>query len=166
MKDVVLVAGGSGLVGQVLTEVLLANGYKVNWLSRNPANVRAPKGVKTYGWDADNYSIDTNAFDGVSIVVNLAGQSIAGKRWTKEYKNKILQSRVNSSLTLIKGLEESGAQLDLFIGASAVGYYGMKLSNHRFAEDDLPGNDFWQQHVLRGKKTMKNSINTVNMCQF
>ncbi|HCQ30518.1 MAG TPA: hypothetical protein DIU39_09540, partial [Flavobacteriales bacterium] len=87
-------------------------------------------------------SIDTNAFDGVSIVVNLAGQSIAGKRWTKEYKNKILQSRVNSSLTLIKGLEESGAQLDLFIGASAVGYYGMKLSNHRFAEDDLPGNDF------------------------
>jgi hypothetical protein len=153
MNKNILIAGGSGLVGQSLSKYLVDKGYNVNWLSRHVNKVRPMQGVKVFKWDTDNHFIDLKAIENVSVIVNLAGQSIVGQKWTERYKEKIVKSRINSSLTILKGLEESGREIDVFIGASAVGYYGMRIADYYFTEVDKPGNDFLADTCVKWEKS-------------
>jgi uncharacterized protein len=113
----VVLAGGSGYIGQALARSLLAEGHEAVVLSRRPSRSRA--GGRVAGWEAAAGEID-----GASAVVNLAGVSIAGPRWTRGRKEAIRASRVNTTRSLIRAIEAAREKPRVFVTASGIDYYG------------------------------------------
>lgn len=121
MKKKVLITGGSGLIGQRMLSFLPENEYEVRILSRNKSKVQRLSNY--FYWDTSRLELDPNALEGIDYIINLAGAGIADKRWTSNRKNLILSSRVNSIKTLAANKHLISKEC-VFIGASAVGYYG------------------------------------------
>jgi uncharacterized protein (TIGR01777 family) len=117
----ILITGASGLIGTRLIKNLLEKGHRVSVLSRQTSNF---KGVSTYNWDIDKQLVDLKAFEGIDTIIHLAGAGIADKRWTKQRKQEIVDSRIRSTQLLYNTIEAIKAPIKTFISASAVGYYG------------------------------------------
>lgn len=131
----VLITGGSGLVGRKLTRLLKERGYEVIWLSRE----RYVKGeIPRYRWDYRSGEIDGEAVDRADFIVHLAGASVGDERWTKYRKETIVNSRVQTAKLLFDTIKRRNKKLEAFISASAVGYYGNKITENIFTEDDTP----------------------------
>jgi uncharacterized protein (TIGR01777 family) len=135
----VLITGGSGLIGKHLTSSLLAEGYRVSYLSRKPL---IGGQVRSFLWDPENRSVDPEAFTGIDFIVHLAGANIGEKRWTKSRKREILESRVKSAGLLFNTIQSKGICLKGFISASASGIYGSNTSLKIFNEPDPAADDF------------------------
>ena len=137
----VLVTGATGLIGSAVCDALLARGDEVVGLTRNPEKARPenPK-VAWHAWEASSERPPPEAFDQVDAVVNLIGEEI-NQRLTQEAKKRILDSRVTSSKNLLQGIEAAGAKSKVFIGQSAIGYYGDRGAQI-VDEDSEPGDDF------------------------
>jgi uncharacterized protein (TIGR01777 family) len=135
----ILITGGSGLVGTAISELLLKKGDEPLWLSRKPGR---KNGIRSFEWDISKNYIDPRAFENVESVIHLAGSGIMDKRWTKDYKQKILSSRIKTSELLFEQISTNNYPVKTFIGSSAVGYYGAITSDHVFTENDPPGDDF------------------------
>jgi uncharacterized protein (TIGR01777 family) len=119
----VLITGGTGMVGQALTNYLIDNGYEVIVLSRSEK--RSSRLHLTYAiWDIEKQYIDPIALGKADIIVHLAGESVATKRWTKKRKVEILQSRIQSGALLVKALKANEHKVKTVITASAIGWYG------------------------------------------
>lgn len=136
----ILITGGSGLVGRKLSKMLIAKDYRVIWLSRE----RHVKGeIPRYRWDYRNGEIDEEAILRADIIVHLAGKNIGDDKWNKHTKKTIVESRVKSADLIFQTLKKKNKKIDAFISASAVGYYGAKVSDRIYTEeDDLNGDDF------------------------
>lgn len=158
MKSV-LITGGSGLIGRALSELLLAEGYKVFWLSRTK-NLSAK--FPSYSWDYTKREIDTEILEEVDIIVHLAGDSIGSGRWTETKKEQIMSSRIDSTVLLLETLRELDIKPDVFISASAVGIYGNKTTENIYEEKDKTvADDFlaqvcneWEKAVEQISKTL------------
>lgn len=135
----VLITGGSGLVGTVLTSLLQENGYEVAHLSRTPDSSGS---VKVYGWDIKKGEIDKEALKSTFAVIHLAGAGIAEKRWTASRKKTIVDSRVNSADLLMKACTETGEWPEVYLSASGINYYGADTSSHIHKETDAPASSF------------------------
>lgn len=136
----VLVTGATGLVGNAVCELLQTHGYDVSIIVRfSEEKQNTP--YKAFLIDYDKHSVEEGALDGVDYIIHLAGTPIA-MRWTKAYKQLIIDSRVVSADILLKAVEKKNMRLKAFISASAVGYYGAITSSKIFTEDDAPANDF------------------------
>lgn len=135
----VLITGGSGLIGRYLTSVLLENDYKVSHLSRN---VNQFGKVRVFRWDPEKGILDPMVFEGVDYIVHLAGANIGEKRWTRNRKIEIVNSRVDSAKLLYRVITNNNIRIKAFISASAVGYYGSLSSDRIFTENDPPADDF------------------------
>jgi len=130
----IAITGASGLIGSALVGDLRDKGQEVLRLVRRP--VASADEVQ---WDPKNESIDIAALAGVNAVINLAGTGVGDKRWTNSYKNEILNSRVSSTRTIAKAVEE--LKPDVFISASAIGWYG-ETGDRAVTETDRGGDDF------------------------
>jgi uncharacterized protein len=117
----VVVAGASGLIGGELSRVLRERGDEVVAL---PRFGKAPWSV-----------------EGAEAVVNLAGASVAGKRWTAAYKKEIEDSRVLTTRALVEAIARSARKPRVLVNASAVGYYGGR-GDEVLEEGAAPGGDF------------------------
>jgi uncharacterized protein len=135
----ILIGGGNGLIGKKLSNKLTKRGYAVSILSRNLSRISE---FQMYKWDIDENIIDKKAFEKVDIIINLAGENIGVKRWTQSRKQKIIDSRVNSTSLLYKAISEAGTKPEAFISASATGYYGAITSDKIFTETDASAEDF------------------------
>ncbi len=142
MKNI-LITGGSGLIGKKITGLLERKGYEVAWLSRSPEKYKQ----KSFAWDVDKQTIDTEALQWAEGIIHLAGEGVADKRWTAERKKVILQSRTQSTLLLKGAIEKSDKKPGVFISASAVGYYGFNTGDSLMDENGKPGSDFLSQVV-------------------
>lgn len=117
---IIAITGASGLVGGALIHALEADGHLIR-----PVVRRAPRaGSDEIRWDPDNGTIDAAEFAGVDAVVHLAGENIAGHRWTQSFKDKILASRVRSTKLLCDTLANLASKPTVLVSASAIGYYG------------------------------------------
>jgi uncharacterized protein (TIGR01777 family) len=121
MNKTVLIAGGTGLIGSRLSQLLVEKGYNVLHLSRRK-NLQAE--IPAYAWDLNQMSVDDEAITRSDIVVNLAGAGIADKPWTEERKQLIIDSRVKSNRLLLDAFQRLGHQPEVYVAASAIGYYG------------------------------------------
>jgi uncharacterized protein len=130
----VLIGGGSGYVGQALTRSLLADGHEVVVLSREPGG-HAGQG-RVVGWEAVGEEVD-----GADAVVNLAGVSIGGPRWTKSRKAAILESRVETTTSLARAIATAASRPAVFVTASGIDYYG-ESGDAVVDEDSPPGDTF------------------------
>jgi uncharacterized protein (TIGR01777 family) len=157
----ILITGGSGLVGKQITGLLERNGYEVAWLSRNPEKYKQ----KSFSWDVEKQTIDPDALKWADGIIHLAGEGVADKRWTAERKKAILQSRTHSTLLLKNAIEKSEKKLQVFVSASAVGYYGFNTGDALMDENGKAGNDFLAQVVkaweAEVKKIDESGIRTV-----
>jgi uncharacterized protein (TIGR01777 family) len=120
----VLVTGASGLLGSALCDALLARGDEVVGLTRDPERAR-PKNptVNWYAWQATTERPPPEALDEVDGVVNLIGEEI-NQRLTDQAKVRIRESRLAGTRNLIQGVAASPAEPSVFVGQSAIGYYG------------------------------------------
>ncbi|MFM7016317.1 MAG: TIGR01777 family oxidoreductase [Bacteroidota bacterium] len=137
MKNI-LIAGGSGLIGQHLTKVLLRNNYQVAWLSRKES---PNKLITSYLWNPDKHFIDSAALKFADAIIVLSGENIAEKRWTSSFKSKIISSRIHVANTLKQALEKNTHHVQFMITASAIGFYGNR-GEELLNEESVVGNDF------------------------
>ena len=136
----ILITGGSGLIGNRLTEMLKAKGYKVIWLSRE-RNIKAE--IPRYRWDDRKGEIYKEALEQADIIVHLAGSNLGDGSWTKTKKQQIVESRILTTKLLLQTYKSLNIQPEAFISASAVGYYGMHTDDNIYTEESEPAkNDF------------------------
>lgn len=141
-KKTVWIAGGTGLVGQNLIRYFIKDQqYKIIILTRESRNVAHKISDVIYiNWDVQKYYIpDECAYP--DIIVNLAGAGIADKRWTPRQKKRIIHSRVNAAKTIESFLKKHAITPEVYISASAVGYYGDR-DDEILSEKSGPGNEF------------------------
>ena len=143
---VILISGGTGLVGKALSNHLLSKGHEIRILSRNP---KSTNNIKSFYWDVEKNEIDEKAFEGVEHIVHLAGSGIADKRWTDARKQEIIDSRVNSMKLITSIVKKKNIQLKSFVGASAIGIYGMISSETIYTETDKGQDDFLSQSCIK-----------------
>jgi hypothetical protein len=133
----ILIAGGTGLVGQLLAQTLKDEGYKIRLISRSkPVNSVFP----TFLWNVEKGVADGNAFKEVDIVINLAGSGVADKLWTERRKKEITESRVKSN-QLLAYCFKNYHRPALYISAGASGFYGHR-EDEILTEEYAAGDDF------------------------
>ncbi|MGJ8744748.1 TIGR01777 family oxidoreductase [Polaribacter sp.] len=132
----IIITGGTGLVGKRLSKLLIDKNNDVVILSRNPKN------TNEFKWDISAQYVDEKALVNADYIIHLAGAGIADKRWTKERKQIIIDSRVKSANLLFDKIKELKIDLKGFISASGIGYYGAITSDLVFEETDNVGADF------------------------
>jgi uncharacterized protein len=125
----VAISGASGLLGARLTRELERRGHRVVHLVR-----RAPRSVTGDGgepaqreevrWSTERGLEPSPAAEGLDALVHLAGESIAGGRWTAERKRAIRDSRVEGTRALVRSFEALARPPRALVCASATGYYG------------------------------------------
>ncbi len=144
MQENILITGGSGMIGRELTKLLLEQGYAVGWLSRSSKAVDA---VRIFTWDVQTGLIDTAAIAWADVIIHLAGEGIADKRWTRKRKKKIIESRSKSSELLIRTMRSVPNRIKTVIAASAIGWYGDTHGN--VADETTPaGTGFLSTSVI------------------
>lgn len=146
----ILITGGSGLVGQRITDQLEKKGYQVAWLSRTNQS-----GRRSFRWNVEKQEIDPEAVEWADAIIHLAGAGVAEKRWTAERKKLILESRTQSTQLLFSAIEKSGKRPSTFISASAVGYYGFNTGTALVDESSKPGSDFLAEVVIAWENEAK-----------
>lgn len=140
MKKNVLLSGGSGFVGRNLTKVLVKSGFTVSILSRSERE--NTQEVSYYKWDVSKQFIEEEAVLKADYIIHLAGENIAGARWTSKRKQEIIDSRVESTRLIYTVLKNNNKKLDAFVSASGVGIYGAINGDEICTEDTRPVDDF------------------------
>jgi uncharacterized protein (TIGR01777 family) len=130
----IAITGASGLIGSALVGHLKSEGHTVQRLVR-----RTPVSPDEVQWDPKTGFVDLEALRGVDAIIHLAGAGVGDKRWNKKYKAEILNSRLMGTTTIANAVTE--LQPDVFISASAIGWYG-ESGNRAVVESDKCGDDF------------------------
>lgn len=144
----ICIAGGSGFIGSYLTKELLKKGYQVCIISRSE------RGSTTEGLVYTTYESMHNEIDGSFGVINLAGLNLFDQRWTSEIKKEIYDSRIQTTEKIAKSINESAKKPDVFISASAVGFYGNRGEELLTEESDY-GDDYLAKVCLDWEKAAK-----------
>jgi uncharacterized protein len=143
----VLITGGAGLIGRNIAQKLISEGHSVRILSRKKQNI---EGLEVYRWNYETGYLENGALDGVEVLVHLAGEGIATKKWTQHRKQVLIESRVKSLAMLAHHVK--GNSLKALIGGSAIGFYGGHTSDLELSEDSPAGNDFLATCTLAWEK--------------
>lgn len=138
MSNTVLITGATGLVGKALVKKCLQNGFNVHYLTTRKSKIKLQENYKGFYWNPQLEIIDISCFEGVNVIINLAGSSIA-QRWTKAYKSLILSSRKKALELLHLSIETHDFPVKHIISASAIGIY--PDSKTRYYEEDFQGTD-------------------------
>ena len=133
----ILVSGSHGLVGQALINLLSSEGHEIARLVRHGSAA----GSSDVEWHPNKGIVDKDRLEGFNAVVHLAGENIASGRWTDEKKRAIVDSRVKGTALLSETLAQLKQPPDVFVSASAIGYYGNR-GDEVLTEQSAPGDDF------------------------
>lgn len=137
------ITGGTGTVGTHVAAMLINNGHQVTILSRNPPTGNTKPGYNYALWNAEKQQCDTNALQQLDAVIHLAGEPVAGKRWSAAQKEKIASSRVIGTRFLVDQLRQHAPNCKTMIAASAIGFYGPDAAPPvPFTEEAPAHNDF------------------------
>jgi uncharacterized protein len=147
----ILIAGGTGFVGTHLTARLQNNDNQIYILTRNPDKYEETNQVRYIRWlhDEDQPLAHLPTID---AVINLAGDTLFGY-WTKSKKDRIYQSRINATYELIELMRQMPVKPNVFINASAIGYYGTSQSLEFTERSPDKGNDFLAEVTEAWEKT-------------
>jgi uncharacterized protein (TIGR01777 family) len=138
----IVVAGGTGFLGRPLAAALARDGHETLILTRGSPVAGEPGGTRRAVWTPDGTAGAWAAeLEHAGAVVNLAGESIAARRWTAAQKHRILQSRVLATRSLVAAIGQAAAPPPVFVSGSAVGFYGPRGAE-ALAEDAPAGSDF------------------------
>jgi hypothetical protein len=138
----VAITGASGLIGSALVPHLRARGDEVLRLVRRQAT--APDEVS---WDPAAGTVDLSALTGIDAVVHLAGAGVGDHRWTDAYKKTILDSRVDSTHTIVRAMTQLDPRPTTLVAGSAIGWYGD--TGDRAVDETAPAGTGFLADVVR-----------------
>ncbi|HEU4523308.1 MAG TPA: TIGR01777 family oxidoreductase [Thermoanaerobaculia bacterium] len=141
----IVVAGGSGFIGQPLVTHLEGAGHDVAVLTRNPATVRAGRALL---WDGKSQGTWSDEVGSADAVVNLAGENIGDRRWTAKRKQDLISSRVDATHALVEAIRGAPPRERIFISASGANYYAAGLEQE-LGEDGPHGGGFLGELTAR-----------------
>jgi len=152
----VLITGGTGFVGQELVQRLIARGDSVTVLSRDPARARKklPAAARAVAWDPEHEGPWTGEVASATAVVHLAGENVA-QRWTPEVRRAIDESRAGAGRRLVEAMARTGHKPEVFVSASAVGYYGPQPPERVLDEDSGSGEGFLADVCVRWEEAAR-----------
>ena len=133
-----LIAGGTGFIGGALCRALVQHGHELIVLSRQPERRASHGGITILPWETSAWQQKAVGCDGI---INLAGESLAEKRWIPQQKRLIRDSRLEVTRRLVSAMAERPAKPAVLINASAVGYYGAR-GDEPLTEAEPPGHGF------------------------
>lgn len=143
----VLVTGGTGFVGRLLVNALLADGQHVTLLTRNISKANKMFGGRVTCVD-DLQALPTN--HPIDVVINLAGARILGWRWTQARKSVLRDSRIGLTQKLIDWIARADHKPELFLSASAIGYYGIqKIGDDTELNEESPSQSIFMSSLCR-----------------
>lgn len=137
----ILVTGMTGLVGQEIRKLCEAMEVDVNYLSTRENMLEDRPECKGFYWDPAEGVIDHRCLNGAEAIIHLAGANVA-KKWTRSYKQEIINSRVDSTRLLIDTLKENQHSVQQVVSASAIGIYGSSLTKLHDEESNELADDF------------------------
>lgn len=155
---IVLMTGATGFLGKAVAARLSAGGHALRALTRNPQATqgRLPPGSAAYPW-REGGPVPPEALDGVEGVIHLAGENLAGGRWTAERKRRILASRAEGTRALVEALGGMARKPKALVSASGAGYYG-DAGERPLAESEPAGRGFlpevcvaWEAEAARAE---------------
>lgn len=141
----ILLTGGSGMIGKRLSGYMIENGHQVAWLSHSDVHEEQ---IHIFKWDIEKAIIDEEAIKWAEVIVHLAGENIADRKWTKSRKKKIIESRTKSTALLKHSLETTPHRVHTILAASAIGYYGDR-QKELLSEDSGPGKGFLSECCIQ-----------------
>lgn len=152
----ILIFGGSGFIGKNLISGMSNGCYEIVVFTRNPGKVYPgfKQKAKWIKWDGQSLEPVVENCTGNYAIINLAGENIGGKLWTKTQKEKILSSRINITRNISSAINQSTEKPVVFIQGSATGFYG----NHdekRIDENSEKGTGFLAEVVDAWEKSLK-----------
>jgi uncharacterized protein (TIGR01777 family) len=157
MKKIIGIFGGSGLIGTSIISNKDFNEYFFYIYTRSDSlsinNVSSHNNLRIIQYDGNDKNIEE--LKDCEIIINLAGASIAGKRWTKKYKKILYDSRIETTKNIIESIRQKDTKLKTLINISATGIYGFR-KDEELDENAQPGNDFlanlcidWEKEALK-----------------
>jgi uncharacterized protein len=156
----VAITGSTGLIGSALVPRLRAEGHQVIRIVRRAA------GDDEVQWNPTSGTIDERELEGIDAVVHLAGAGVGDRRWSTDYKQLILSSRIDGTATLVKALALLPTPPSVLLSASAVGYYGLR-GDEVLTEYSLAGAGFLADVCARWEESASaasaSSIRVVNL---
>lgn len=156
----VAITGASGLLGKALIASLKARGHRVSrFVRRVHARVDEPAEIP---WGPAEGVLDPAHLEGLAAIVHLAGESVAGGRWTESRKSAIRESRVLGTRTLVDALARTGKRPPLLVSASAIGYYGT-TSGDALLDESAPAGDDFLAEVCRAWEAEAQRAETLGM---
>jgi uncharacterized protein (TIGR01777 family) len=129
------------MIGSLLTERWRQSSHSLVLLSRRPPAEISVAKKQWLAWQPGATGEWERAIDGADAIINLAGEPIAGKRWTTEQKKILRSSRIEGTKALVDAIAKAQIKPKLMISSSAVGYYGPH-GDQTLNEDSKPGDDF------------------------
>ena len=137
----IVITGASGLIGTVLLDRLSKQSHSLILLSRKPREESVRKNNQWMAWQPGQTGAWERAIDGADGIINLAGEPIAEKRWSKVQKARLRNSRIDGTQSLVNAVANAQVKPKFMISASAVGYYGSR-GDEIVSEESKPGDDF------------------------
>jgi len=136
-----VITGATGLIGSALVDRLWKQFHSLVLLSRRPPTEIGVAKKEWFAWTPGASGEWEKTIDGADGVINLAGEPIAGKRWSDAQKQKLRLSRIDSTRSLVSAIAKAQNKPKFLLNASAVGYYGPH-GDETITESTPPGSDF------------------------
>ncbi len=146
----VAVSGAGGLVGSALSSFLSTGGHRVVPLVRR----RPAPGAEQIFWNPAAGTIDASGLEGVDALVHLAGENIAGGRWTESRKARIVDSRVAGTRLIAETVAGLSRRPKVLVGASAIGFYGNR-GDEELDEGSAAGQGFLPETCKRWEAALE-----------
>ncbi len=163
----VMITGGTGMVGNVLSRMLEAKGYQVIILTRSAKNKEKKGNIRYAEWDPGRQTIDVAALQSADFIIHLAGAGVVDKKWTSAYRKEILESRTLSSKLIIDNLRNHSHQVKAIISSSAIGWYGADtVPGKMFVETDPPSDDFLGTTCRLWEESIENPPGNIRVCKL
>lgn len=151
----IAIAGGTGMVGKKFSDFLLTSGHEVIVLTRGEN--RFQNGIQFVHWLTNSANPEA-ALEGIDAIVNLAGVSLNDGRWTEKQKEKIYQSRMESTDEVLRILNALEKKPSVYINASAVGIYPISTTTVYTENSTQKAKDFlgtvvkqWEVSALKAE---------------
>jgi uncharacterized protein len=158
MNMKIAITGGTGFVGQAVTDELVTHDHEVVILTRSPDKYENRPGITYTKWLADDAHPHQD-LEGTEVFINLAGESISSGRWTDERKKRIINSRISSTQEVIELMKSLSNKPDCLINASAIGFYPSSKTNTYTEVSTEKANDFlgetvqiWEKEASKAEK--------------
>lgn len=153
----IIMTGATGFIGSILADRLWNQFHSLVLLSRKPPAEVGVSKKEWFAWAPPAGGEWEQEIDGADGIINLAGEPIAGKRWSKEQKEKLRASRIDATRALVSAIAKAKVKPKFLVSASAVGYYGPH-GEETLTESSAAGGDFlsrlcldWEGEALKAE---------------